>query len=249
MSKVTSRAELKEYCLRRLGFPLIDINVSDEQIEDRISDAFQIYTEYHYDAIESLYWAHKITQEDVDNRYLTVDDGIISIVRIFPLSQSVNSSVYLWDIRYQLRLHELWDFTSVNMLNYTITMQHLRNLELLFTGEVPIRYQRHTNKLYLDLAWGTTELPVGTTVVLEGYKMIDPELYTDVYDDRILKELATCLIKKQWGSNLSKYQGITLPGGLTLNGEQIYNQAVVELTKLEDTIQDKFEIPAQFFLG
>jgi hypothetical protein len=155
----------------------------------------------------------------------------------------------MWDIRYQLRLHELWDFTSVNMLNYTMTMQHLRSLELLFTGEVPIRYQRHTNKLYLDLAWGTTELPVGTTVVLEGYKMIDPETYTAVYDDRWIKRYATALMKRQWGENLKKFQGITLPGGIQLNGNVIYQDAINEITQLEAEMQDRYEIPPQFIMG
>lgn len=248
MSKVTSREELKDYCLRRLGFPLIDINISSEQLEDRISDAFQLYTEYHYDAVETLYWVHEVTQEDVDNRYLTVDDGIIGIVRLFPLGQTWTKS-YMWDIRYQLRLHELWDFTSVNMSNYTITMQHLRSLELLFTGEVPIRYQRHTNKLYLDLAWGTTELPVGTNIVLEGYKMIDPDLYIDVYDDRILKQLATVMIKRQWASNLQKYQGITLPGGIQLNGDKLYEEATRELEKIDAEMQDRYEIPCAMMIG
>lgn len=248
MSKVQSREELKDYCLRRLGFPVIDINVSDEQIEDRISDAFQIYTEYHYDAVETIYSKHEITEEDIENKYLLVNDGIIGIIRMFPISSTWTKS-YMWDIRYQLRLHELWDFTSVNMTNYIITMQHLRQLELLFTGEVPIRFQRHTNKVFLDLAWGSSELPLGSTVILEGYKMIDPEMYTDVYDDRILKELATCLIRRQYGENLRKFGGVQLPGGLTLNGEQIYSQAVEELKQLEATLQDKYEIPPQFFLG
>lgn len=248
MSKVTSRTALKNYCLTRLGYPVIEINISDEQIEDRISDAFQYYTEYHYDAVEQVYLKHVVTAEDIENRYLEIDDGIISIVRIFPLSSTWTKS-YMWDIRYQLRLHELWDFTSINMSNYVITMQHLRGLELLFTGEVPIRYQRHSNRLYLDLAWGTSELPEGSVVVAEGYKMIDPELFTDVYDDRWLKRYSTALLKRQWGENLRKFQGISLPGGITLNGDNIYEDAVREINQLETEMQDKYEIPPQFFMG
>ena len=248
MSKITSRAGLKEYCLRRLGSPVIDINVSEDQIEDRISDAFQYYTEYHYDAVETVYLKHEVTAQDIENKYLTIDDGIISIVRLFPLSSTWTKS-YMWDIRYQLRLHELWDFTSVNMLNYTMTMQHLRSLELLFTGEVPIRFQRHTNKVYLDLAWGTSELPVGTTIVLEGYKMIDPAVYTDVYDDRWIKEYSTELIRRQWGDNIRKFQGITLPGGVQLNGDKIYQDALIQIRRLEEEMQDRYEIPCQFFIG
>lgn len=248
MSKITSRAALKEYCLRRLGAPVIEINVSEDQIEDRISDAFQFYTEYHYDAVETVYLKHEVTAQDIQNKYLTIDDGIISIIRIFPLSSTWTKS-YMWDIRYQLRLHELWDFTSVNMLNYTMTMQHLRNLELLFTGEVPIRYQRHTNRLYLDLAWGTSELPEGSVVVAEGYKMIDPAVYTDVYDDRWLKEYSTELIRRQWGDNLRKFQGITLPGGVQLNGDKIYQDALAQIRRLEEEMQDKYEIPCSMMMG
>ena len=248
MSKINSRAALKEYCLRRLGAPVIEINVSEDQIEDRISDAFQFYTEYHYDAVETVYLKHEITAEDIQNKYLTIDDGIISIIRIFPLSSTWTKS-YMWDIRYQLRLHELWDFTSVNMLNYTMTMQHLRNLELLFTGEVPIRFQRHTNKLYLDLAWGSSELPEGAVVVAEGYKMIDPAVYTDVYDDRWLKEYSTELLRRQWGDNLRKFQGITLPGGVQLNGDKIYQDALAQLRRLEDEMQNRYELPCQFMMG
>jgi len=248
MSKITSRSGLKDYCLRRLGAPVIDINVSDEQIEDRISDAFQYYTEYHYDAVETVYLKHVITAQDIANKYLTIDDGIVSVIRIFSLSSTWTKS-YMWDIRYQLRLHELWDFTSVNMLNYTMTMQHLRNLELLFTGEVPIRYQRHTNRLYLDLAWGSSQLPEGSTVIAEGYKMIDPAVYTDVYDDRWLKEYSTELLRRQWGDNLRKFQGITLPGGVQLNGDKIYQDAVSQIRRLEEEMQDKYEIPCSMMMG
>lgn len=248
MAEVTTREELKDYCLRKLGVPIIEINVSDEQVDDRITEGFQKYIEYHYDAVELTYLKHTITQEDVDNKYLIVDDRVVSIIRMFPLSTTVTNS-YMWDIRYQIRLNELWDFTSVNLLYYTTTMQHLRNLELTLVGEVPIRFQRHTNKLFLDLIWGSTELPVGSTVMLEGYVSIDPDIYPKIYNDLWLKNYCTVLIKRQWGSNLQKFQGIQLPGGLTLNGDSIYTEATREIEKMEAELQDKFEIPIQFFLG
>ncbi len=248
MAQIRSRQELKDYCLRRLGYPVIEINVSEDQIEDRIADAFQYYTDYHYDAVETMYWKHEVTQQDIENKYLTVDDGIIGITRLFPLSSTWTKS-YMWDIRYQLRLHELWDFTSVNMLNYTMTMQHLRSLELLFSGEIPIRYQRHTDRVYLDLSWGSSELPEGTVIVLEGYKMIDPEVYTKVYDDRWIKRYATAQIKRQWGENLRKFKGITLPGGVQLNGESIYEDARTEIIQLETEMQNSYELPPQFMIG
>jgi len=248
MAQIRSRQELKDYCLRRLGYPVIEINISEDQIEDRIADAFQYYTDYHYDAVETMYWKHEVTQQDIENKYLTVDDGIIGITRLFPLSSTWTKS-YMWDIRYQLRLHELWDFTSVNMLNYTMTMQHLRSLELLFSGEIPIRYQRHTDRVYLDLSWGSSELPEGTVIVLEGYKMIDPEVYTKVYDDRWIKRYATAQIKRQWGENLRKFRGITLPGGVQLNGDSIYEDAKAEILQLETEMQNSYELPPQFMMG
>ena len=248
MAEVTTRNELKDYCLRKLGWPIIEINISEEQIDDRITDTFQKYIEYHYDAVELTYLKHEVTQEDIDNQYLVIDDRVVSVVRMFPLSSTWTKS-YMWDIRYQLRLNELWDFTSVNMLNYTITMQHLRNLELMFVGEVPIRFQRHTSKVYLDLAWGSNELPLGSTVVLEGYVAIDPETYPKIYNDLWLKNYSTVLIKRQWGANLQKFQGIQLPGGLTLNGDSIYTEATREMEKMESELQEKFEIPVQFFIG
>lgn len=248
MAKVSSREELKEYCLRRLGFPVISINCSDEQLEDRMDDALQFFTQYHYDAVEKIYAKHEVTQEDIDNRYLTVNDSVIAITRMFPLSSTWTKS-YMWDIQYQLRLHELWDFTSINMLNYVVTMQHLRNLELLFTGEVPIRYQRHTNKVYLDLAWGTTELPLGATVILEGYAIIDPDVYHNVYNDMWLKEYCTELFRRQFGTNLFKHKDMELPGGVRLNGGEILMEANRNIEKLEQQIQDRFEGVLEFVIG
>lgn len=250
MNKINTREKLIDYCLRKLGQEALEVNVTENQIEDRIDDAFQLYFDYHMDATETIYLKHVVTQEDVDNRYLLIDDSIIGITRIFPLNDVLTKN-YMWDLRYQMRLNELWDFTSINMLNYTITMQHLSALEQMFVGEVPIRFQRHTNKVYLDLAWGSTQLPVGTTVILEGTKIIDPEVYRDVYNDRILKELCTAFIKQQWGTNLGlKFKGgISLPNGLVLNGEQLYNDATNDIRRLEGELQNRYELPCQFLVG
>ena len=172
MSSVSTRAELKDYCLRRLGFPLIEINVSDEQIEDRISDAMQYYIDYHYDAVSKVYYTHTITAEDSANRYITVPDSIVGVTRILPINNLLAKS-YMWDIRYQLILNNLWDLTSTSMLPYTMAMQHIRSLELLFNGEIPIRFQRHENKVWIDMGWGTNQAPDGTIIVLEVYQVID----------------------------------------------------------------------------
>ena len=248
MAIITSRDELKDYCLRRLGAPVIKINVDDAQLEDRMDDALQIYQDYHYDAVEKYYWKHEITQEDVDNRYFSVHPDITGITRIFPLNDTLTKG-NMFDLRYQLRLHELYDFTSTSYTNFSITMQHLRNLELMFTGEIPIRFQRHTNRLTPDWAWGTPQAYVGMTVIAEGYKIIDPEIFSDVYNDRWLKTYITAVFKRQWGDNMKKYGGVQLPGGIILNGKEIFDEAVRDIEQLEAEIQDKYSLPAEFLIG
>lgn len=248
MAEITSRDELKDYCLRRLGAPVIKINVDDEQLEDRIDDAIQFYQDYHYDATEKYYWKHDITQQDIDRKYFSIDPGILGITRIFPLNSTI-SKANMFDLRYQLRLHELYDFTSTSYTNFAITMQHLQNLSEMFTGEIPIRFQRHTHRLYPDWAWGSAQAPVGLTVLAEGYKAIDPETYESVYNDRWLKEYVTALFKRQWGENMKKFGGIQLPGGLTLNGKETFDEAMQEISRLETDMQDRYELPIEFLIG
>lgn len=248
MATVSSREELKEYCLRRLGFPVIEINISEEQLDDRISDAFQFYSDYHYDAVSKTYLKHTVTAQDIENRYITVDDSIVGVTRILPLNNLL-SKTYMWDIRYQLILNNLWDLSSTSMMSYTIAMQHIRALELLFVGEIPIRFERHQNRIFADLGWGTTQCPEGTVMVFECYKIIDPEVFNDVYNDRWIKRYATALIKRQWGENLRKFQGITLPGGINLNGDNIYNDAKQEIDELEKEMENSYSLPCEMMMG
>lgn len=248
MAENTTREELKQYCLRRLGAPVIKINVDDLQLEDRIDDALQFYQDYHYDATESFYWKHEITQQDIDQKYFSIDPGIIGITRIFPLNDTITKA-NMFDLRYQLRLHELYDFTSTSYTNFSITMQHLRNLEMMFTGDIPIRFQRHTHRLYPDWAWGSAQAPVGMTVVAEGIKVIDPETFDSVYNDMWLKKYTTALFKRQWGEQMKKYGGVQLPGGITLNGKEIFDEALSDIQQLESEMQDKFSLPPQFQMG
>jgi hypothetical protein len=174
-------------------------------------------------------------------------DLITGVTRIFPIS-STNATVNMFDLRYQLRLHELYDFTSTSYINYVLTQQHLRTLDMLFSGEQPIRFNRHQNRLYIDFQWGT-DIKVGEYLIVEAYKIIDPNSYTDVYNDRWLKRYSTALIKRQWGLNLKKFSGIQLPGGVQLNGQQIYDEAESEIANLEQEMQDKYEVPPEFILG
>lgn len=247
MSNPSSRQQLKDWCLKQLGAPVIDINVDDDQVEDRIDEAFQYYQQFHFDGTERTYVKHQITAEDLTNQWIPISDQIIGVTRIFPLASS-NATVNMFDLRYQLRLHELYDFTSTSYVNYVLTMQHIRTLDMLFSGEQPIRFNRHTNKLYLDWNWvqyGT----LGEYLIIEGTVITDPEQYTDVYNDRMLKKLATAYIKKQWGNNLKKFAGMQLPGGIQLNGQQIYNEAVNEIQQLEQEIRATYEAPPNFIMG
>jgi len=255
MSTPSTREQFKDWCLRQLGHPVIEINVDDDQVEDRIDEALQYYQQFHYDAGERTYLKHLVTVEDIENRYITVPDEIIGVNKIFPVG-STNASVNMFDLRYQLRLHELYDFTSTSYVNYVLTMQHIRTLDMMFSGEQPIRFNRHTNKLFIDWNWGHATvgdagyaIQPGEYIVIECRINLDPEQYNKVYDDRMLKKLATAYIKRQWGTNMKKFQGMQLPGGIVMNGQQIHDEAVQEIKELEETIRLTFEEPPQFLIG
>jgi hypothetical protein len=257
MAAITNREEFKNYCLRRLGFPVIEINVDDDQINDRIDDTLQYWQDYHFDGLQKVYYIKQVTDEDVANKYLDLSNAqdsqnnameIVGVTRIFPVSDS-QAAVNMFDLRYQLRLNELYDFTSASYINYTLTAQHLRSLELLFTGEVPIRFQRHMQKLFIDWSWGSSQSPAGTIVIAECYANIDPEVYNKVWNDRWIKEYATALIKRTWGNNLKKFSGLQLPGGVTLNGDKIYEEAAAEIDKLEQQMQVEYGAPLEWLMN
>jgi hypothetical protein len=318
MAKPTTRAQFKDYCLRRLGWPVIQINVDDDQIEDRIDDALQFFYDYHYDGTEKLYMKHQITQADIDRRWIYCPDAVISVTGVLPFDDS-NSSINMFDLRYQLRLHDLYDFTSVSYVSYEITMQHIRTLNLLFSGTPQFRFNRHQNKVMLDIDWSRDVRP-GEYVIIECYRKLDPDTITltgtltgntssntligtstifdqeivendfiilsngqeiqirkinspteievvngissnvsnvtatkygisDVWDDRFLKQYATAKIKYQWGSNLSKFAGIQMPGGVTLDGPRIMEEAQREIDKIEEEMQSYNVLPNDFIMG
>jgi hypothetical protein len=257
MATITNRTDFKNYCLRRLGFPVIQINIDDDQVDDRIDDALQYWQDYHFDGLQKVYYIKAVNATDINNRYLDLSTAkdtsnnsleITGVTRIFPITDS-QAGVNMFDLRYQLRLNELYDFTSASYINYTLTQQHLRSLELMFSGEVPIRFQRHMKRLYIDWAWGQTEAPIGTIVVAECYATIDPNFYNAVWNDRWLKEYATQLIKRTWGNNLSKFAGLQLPGGVTLDGNRIYQEAVTEIERLETEMENNYGGVLEFFLN
>jgi hypothetical protein len=173
---------------------------------------------------------------------------IVGISRIFPITDS-QANVNMFDLRYQLRLNELYDFTSASYINYTLTQQHLRSLEIMFTGEVPIRFQRHMQRLYIDWNWGNDEAPAGQIVIAECYAVINPDVYNLVWNDRWLKEYATALIKRTWGNNMKKFGGITLPGGVQLNGQDTFNEAATEIERLETEMEKNYGAPLEWFMN
>ena len=256
MATITTREEFKAYCLRRLGAPVIEINIDDAQVEDRIDDAIQYWQDYHFDGLQKFYYIKRITQTEINQKYINLTDvrdssnnslEIIGITRVFPITDS-QVTVNMFDLRYQLRLHELYDFTSASYVNYTMTQQHIRSLELMFSGEVPIRFQRHMQRLFIDWGWSYPNT-TNTVVIAECYGSINPDVYTRVWNDRWMKEYTTALIKRTWGNNLKKFSGLMLPGGVTMNGDKIYEEAVAEIEKLEGEMQTEYGAPLEMFMN
>ena len=317
MAQPTTRQQFIDYCKRRLGFPVIDINVDDDQISDRVDDALQFFEDYHFDGVEKMFMKHRITQADIDRRWIYCPDAVTYVVGMFPFDDS-NSSINMFDLRYQLRLHDLYDFTSVSYVSYEITMQHIRTLNLLFSGTPQIRFNRKQNKIFLDIDW-SRDVSVGDYVVIDCYRAIRPATITltgtgtavttantitgtgtifdqellegdvitlggqelqvnqitsptslttigpvttnvtngvltkpgnsEVFNDRFLKRYATALIKYQWGSNLSKFAGIQMPGGVTLDGVRIMTEAKEEMDKIEEDMYNFNSLPSEIFTG
>jgi hypothetical protein len=247
MASVTSREELRDYCLRRLGAPVIEINVDDDQVEDRIDDAFQFYREYHFDAVEKIYLKHQITQQDITNQYITVSNLVVGVERILPFSNR-SDGTNIFSINYQILLNDLYSLMSTNLIYYYQVKQELELINQILVGTKPIRFNRHMNRLYMDMDW-TADAIAGDYVVVECYRILDPDTYRDVYNDMFLKRYCTALIKRQWGENLKKFAGVQLPGGVTINADQIYQDAIAEITQIEGEMQSRFELPVDFFTG
>ena len=246
-SKPASREELKQFCLRRLGAPLLEINVADEQIEDCIEIAFSYYYDYHYDATEKIYLAHQVTDEDKVNKYIQIPDEIIGITSILDVGDSYSTN-NLFNLRYQISLNDLYSFNTGPFAPYYMAFQNVALAEELFVGKQSLRFNRHINKLYIDMSWDT-KVKTGEYIIIEGYKRIDPDTYTDMYNDRWLQRYCTAQIKKQWGENLKKFEGISMPGGITFNGQKIWDEALDELNQLETEMISSYSLPVLDMVG
>ena len=271
MAIPSTKATLKTYCLRALGYGVIDINVSDDQVDDRLDEALQYFAQYHYDGIERMYLKHQITETEITRAktnasvtatvkvdgsitadwlegkgYIPIPDVVVSVIQVFPFDDSSTNNMF--DIRYQMRLNDLYDFSSTSILHYQMTMQHLDYLAHVLVGEGPIRFNQHQNRLYLDMDW-SGDISADEYIVIECYRKLDPTTWTDIYDDIYIKRYATALIKRQWGANLSKFNGVQMLGGVTMNGADIFTQAQEELQRLEEQIQLSFETPIDYMVG
>ena len=246
MAIPSTRAEFKEYCLRKLGKPVIEINVDDDQVEDRIDEALLYFADYHFDGTEKTYYQYPVTNEDITNKYITMPENIIGVINLFPIGQALNTN-NLFNIRYQIALNDLYTLTSVSMVPYYMALQHVQFLEQMLVGQQPLRYNRHVNKLYLDMDWKIVN--VGDKLLVEAYTVVDPNVYTKTWGDRWLARYATALIKQQWGQNIKKYQGMQLPGGLTFNGQQIYDEATQERQDLEKEMITSYSLPVTDMIG
>ena len=245
---ITTRQNLIDYCLRRLGAPVTEINVDDDQVSDRIDDAIEFFQEYHFDGVEKVFLKHTITQTDIDNEYIDVVDPIISVLRVLPIPNFNAFQTGFFNEEYQLRLQDLENFRASTMIDWAMSQVNFSLVEHLFSIQPTLLFNRKQDRVYLETDWDD-KFEVGTILIIEAYRALDPATYPDVYNDMFLKKYATALIKQQWGSNLKKFTGVTLPGGITLDGQTIFSEATEEINKIEEEMSLKYELPPDGFIG
>ena len=281
MAKPSTRQELIDYCLRRLGAPVLEINVDDDQIDDLVDDALQYFQERHFDGVERMYLKYQISQEDIDrgrgrktngvgivttsatstsiagygtttsnfyetSNFIQIPDSVIGIEKIFRFDTSAISGG-MFSIKYQLFLNDLYYFNSVELLQYAMVKSYLEDIDHLLTTDKQVRFNKRQDRLYLDIDWKAQN--VGDYIVIDCYRILDPNTFTGVYNDSFLKKYLTALIKRQWGQNLIKFNGVKLPGGIELNGRQIYDDAEKELADIQSRMAMDYELPPYDFIG
>jgi hypothetical protein len=279
MAKPSTRQGLIDYCFRRLGAPVLEINVDDDQVDDLVDDAIQFYNERHFDGVERMYLKYQLTQDDIDrgraggaggvgiattsatstivgtattfsfyenSNYLQVPDSVIGIEKIFKFDTS-SISGGMFSIKYQLFLNDLYYFNSVELLQYSMVKTYLEDIDFLLTTDKQIRFNKRQDRLYLDLDWSAQEKD--TYLVIDCYRALDPADFNQVYNDSFVKQYLTALIKRQWGQNLIKFRGVKLPGGIELNGREIYEDGEREIESLRTRMMQDYELPPYDFIG
>jgi hypothetical protein len=280
MAKPASRQQLIDYCLRRLGAPVLEINVDDDQVDDLVDDAFQYFQERHFDGVERMYLKYKVTQQDLDrgrgrgtngvgivtttgsanisgigtttfnfyetSNFIQIPDSVIGIEKVYKFDTS-DISGGMFSIKYQLFLNDLYYFNSVELLQYAMVKSYLEDIDFLLKTDKQIRFNKRQNRMYLDIDWGTQK--VDTFFVIDCYRILDPNTFTNVYNDSFIKKYLTSLIKRQWGQNLIKFRGVKLPGGVELNGRELYEDAEKELEDIKQRMMLEYELPPYDFIG
>ena len=281
MAKPASRTQLVDYCLRKLGAPVLEINLDDDQIDDSVDDAIQLFNERHFDGVERMFLKYKITQADLDrgrakgtdgvgivtttatstniagygtttsswyetSNFLQVPDSVVGVEKIFKFDTS-SISGGMFSIKYQLFLNDLYYFNSVELLQYAMVKSYLEDIDFLLTTDKQVRFNKRQDRLYLDIDWGSES--ADTYLVLDCYRALDPNSFTQVYNDSFLKLYLTALIKRQWGQNLIKFKGVKLPGGIELNGREIYDDAEREIDSIRQRMANEYELPPYDFVG
>lgn len=251
MASPNSRQSLIDYCLRKLGAPVLEINVDPDQIEDKIDDAIQMYQDYHADGTLRTYLPHQMTSQDITNGYITLPTDINYVARILPINSGFGSSRDWFDIRYQLMLNDITSLYNMigDLAYYEQLQQYVGLLDMQLNGTPQIQFSRRQNRLYI---WGDTvdgDIKAGDYIVIEVFQNINPNSATSIYNDRWVKAYATALIKQQWGANLSKFEGMQLPGGVTINGRTLYEDATAEIDQLKESLRLEAEFPVDFYIG
>ena len=281
MAKPASRQQLIDYCLRKLGAPVLEINLDDDQIDDSVDDAIQLFNERHFDGVERMFLKYKITQADLDrgrakgtdgvgivtttatstniagygtttsswyetSNFLQVPDSVVGVEKIIKFDTSTISGG-MFSIKYQLFLNDLYNFNSVELLQYSMVKSYLEDIDFLLTTDKQIRFNKRQDRLYLDIDWGAESLD--NFLVLDCYRALDPTSFTQVYNDPFLKLYLTALMKRQWGQNLIKFRGVKLPGGIELNGREIFDDAERDIESLRSRMASEYELPPYDFVG
>jgi hypothetical protein len=281
MAKPASRTDLVNYCKRQLGAPVLEINIADEQVDDLVDDALQIFHERDYDGLTQTFLKYKITQEDIDrgrarggssteglvtttatatiagesksfsfeenSNYLQVPPEVLGVNKIFRFDGSNTVTNNMFSVKYQLFLNDIYYWGSTEILTYAMTKRYLEDIDFALNTEKMIRFNQRSDRLYLDIDWGSVN--VDDYIIIDCYRLLDPDTHTRVWNDSFLKRYLTALMKRQWGQNLIKFQGVKLPGGIELNGRQIYDDAEKELAIIREQMSNTYELPPYDMIG